>query len=82
MQKQNFSQGGFMPQNRQHHRKAKYPDKVAKPKSLVFVRIFLFSSVGSRNAYFPTAPLFYCFNKKSIVNNLEIIFLQYFILYA
>ena len=56
MQKQNFSQGGFMPQNRQHHRKAKYPDKVTKQKRLVFVRIFLFSSVGSRNAYFPTAP--------------------------
>ena len=56
MQKQNFSQGGFMPQNRQHHRKAKYPNKVAKPKSLAFVRIFLFRSAGSRNAYFPTAP--------------------------
>ena len=57
MQKQNFSQGGFMPQNRQHHRKAKYPDKVAKPKSLVFVRIFLFRSAGSKITYFPTAPL-------------------------
>ena len=56
MQKQNFSQGGFMPQNRQHHRKAKYPDKVAKPKSLVFVRIFLFRSAGSKITYFPTAP--------------------------
>lgn len=57
MQKQNFSQGGFMPKNRQHYRKIKYPDKVTKQKRLVFVRIFLFSSVGSRNAYFPTAPL-------------------------
>ena len=47
-----------MPQNRQHHRKAKYPDKVAKPKSLVFVRIFLFRSAGSKITYFPTAPLF------------------------
>ena len=46
-----------MPQNRQHHRKAKYPDKVAKPKSLVFVRIFLFRSAGSKITYFPTAPL-------------------------
>ena len=82
MQKQNFSQGGFMPQNRQYYRKVKYPDKVAKPKRLVFVRIFLFCSVGIKIQYFPTAPLFYCFNKKSIVNNLEIIFLQYFILYA
>jgi len=27
-------------------------------KRLVFVRIFLFSSVGSRNAYFPTAPFY------------------------
>ena len=45
-----------MPQNRQHHRKAKYPDKVAKPKSLVFVRIFLFRSAGSKITYFPTAP--------------------------
>ena len=34
MQKQNFSQGGFMPQNRQHHRKAKYPDKVTKQNAL------------------------------------------------
>ncbi len=59
MQKQNFSKGGFMPKNRQYYRKTKYPDKVAKPKSLVFVRIFLFSSVGSRNAYFPTAPAYY-----------------------
>ena len=56
MQKQNFSQGGFMAQNGHYYRKVKYPDKVAKPKRLVFVRIFLFSSVGSRNAYFPTAP--------------------------
>ena len=56
MQKQNFSQGGFMPQNRQHHRKAKYPNKVAKPKSLAFVRIFLFRSAGSKITYFPTAP--------------------------
>ena len=47
-----------MPQNRQYYRKVKYPDKVTKPKCLVFVRIFLFSSVGSRNAYFPTAPFF------------------------
>ena len=57
MQKQNFSQGGFMPKNRQHNRKTKYPDKVTKPKRLVFVRIFLFSSAGSRNAYFPTVPI-------------------------
>ena len=52
-----------MPKNRQHYRKIKYPDKVTKQKRLVFVRIFLFSSVGSRNAYFPTAPfifVFYC----------------------
>ena len=56
MQKQNFSQGGFMPQNRQYYRKVKYPDKVAKPKSLVFVRIFLFCSAGSKITYFPTAP--------------------------
>ena len=62
MQKQNFSKGGFMPKNRQYYRKVKYPDKVTKQKRLVFVRIFLFSSVGSRNAYFPTAPfeLYYC----------------------
>ena len=48
-----------MPKNRQHYRKIKYPDKVTKQKRLVFVRIFLFSSVVSRNVYFPTAPLFY-----------------------
>ena len=59
MQKQNFSQGGFMPKNRQYYRKTKYSDKVAKPKRLVFVRIFLFCSVGIKIQYFPTAPLFY-----------------------
>lgn len=57
MQKQNFSKGGFMPKNRQYYRKTKYPDKVAKPKSLVFVRIFLFRSAGSKITYFPTAPI-------------------------
>ena len=57
MQKQNFSQGGFMPKNRQYYKKAKYPDKVAKPKSLVFVRIFLFRSAGSKIQYVTTAPI-------------------------
>ena len=61
MQKQNFSQGGFMPKNRQHNRKTKYPDKVTKPKRLVFVRIFLFRSVGIKIQYFPTAPIVYLF---------------------
>ncbi len=56
MQKQNFSQGGFMPKNRQYYRKTKYPDKVTKPKRLVFVRIFLFCSVEIKIRYFPTAP--------------------------
>ena len=46
-----------MPQNSQYYRKVKYPDKVAKPKRLVFVRIFLFRSVGIKIQYFPTAPL-------------------------
>ena len=46
-----------MPQNRQYYRKVKYPDKVAKLKSLVFVRIFLFCSVGIKIQYFPTAPI-------------------------
>ena len=55
MQKQNFSQGGFMPKNRQHNRKTKYPDKVTKPKCLVFVRIFLFRSTRSKFIYLPTA---------------------------
>ena len=58
MQKQNFSKGGFMPKNRQYYRKTKYPDKVAEPKSLVFVRIFLFCSVGIKIQYFPTAPFY------------------------
>ena len=44
-----------MPKNRQYYRKVKYPDKVAEPKSLVFVRIFLFCSVGIKIQYFPTA---------------------------
>ena len=57
MQKQNFSQGGFMPQNRQYYRKTKYPDKLEEPESLVFVRIFLFRSVGIKIQYFPTSPL-------------------------
>ena len=48
-----------MPKNRQYYRKVKYPDKVAKPKCLVFVRIFLFCSVGIKIQYFPTAPLKY-----------------------
>ena len=64
MQKQNFSQGGFMPKNRQYYRKVKYPDKVTKPKCLVFVRIFLFCSVGIKIQYFPTAPYFEKFYKK------------------
>ena len=45
-----------MPKNRQYYRKTKYSDKVAKPKRLVFVRIFLFCSVGIKIQYFPTAP--------------------------
>ena len=56
MQKQNFSQGGFMPKNIRYYRKTKYPDKVTKPKRLVFVRIFLFCSAGSKITYFPTVP--------------------------
>ena len=50
-----------MPKNRQYNRKTKYPDKVTKPKCLVFVRIFLFSSVGIKIQYFPTAPADYFF---------------------
>ena len=45
-----------MPKNRQHYRKIKYPDKVTKPKRLVFVRIFLFRSARSKITYFPTVP--------------------------
>ena len=45
-----------MPKNRQYYRKTKYPDKVTKPKRLVFVRIFLFCSIGIKIQYFPTAP--------------------------
>ena len=54
-----------MPQNRQYYRETKYPDKVAKPKCLVFVRIFLFCSVGIKIQYFPTAPFLFriFFNK-------------------
>ena len=47
-----------MPQNRQYYRKTRYPDKVAKPKNLVFVRIFLFLSAGSKITYFPTFPYY------------------------
>jgi len=56
MQKQNFNQGGFMSKNIRYYRKIKYPDKVTKPKRLVFVRIFLFRPAGSKITYFPTAP--------------------------
>ena len=79
MQKQNLCQGDFMPKNRQHYRKIKYPDKVTKQKRLVFVRIFLFSSVGSRNAYFPTAPFSYhlcaSINAPTTIKHTPIIFL-------
>ena len=47
-----------MPKNRQNNRKTKYPDKVTKPKCLVFVRIFLFLSAGSKITYFPTFPYY------------------------
>ena len=47
-----------MPKNRQYYRKVKYPDKVTKPKRLVFVRIFLFRSAGIKIQYFPTVPSF------------------------
>ena len=50
---------GGVAQNESHHpkflHKTKYPDKVTKPKRLVFVRIFLFCSAGSKITYFPTA---------------------------
>ena len=48
---------GVMPKNRQYYRKIKYPDKVTKPKRLVFVRIFLFRSARSKITYFPTVPI-------------------------
>ena len=44
--REKISAKGDMPKNRQYYRKTKYPDKVTKPKRLVFVRIFLFCSVG------------------------------------
>ena len=50
-----------MPKNRQYYRKTKYPDKVTKPKRLVFVRIFLFRSARSKITYFPTVP--FCIKK-------------------
>lgn len=60
----------FIPKNRQHYRKIKYPDKFTKQKRLAFVRIFLFSSAGSRNAYFPTslfsANIFFMNSKSSL----------------
>ncbi len=34
----------------------KYPDKVTKPKHLVFVRVFLFSSVRSKITHILTDP--------------------------
>ena len=56
-----------MPKNRQYNRKTKYPDKVTKPKCLVFVRIFLFSSVGIKIQYFPTAPFLNLIEKNTLV---------------
>ena len=66
-----------MPKNRQHNRKTKYPDKVTKPKCLVFVRIFLFSSVGIKIQYFPTVPFFILYfvgikNLKKLLTNIPI----------
>ena len=52
-----------MPKNRQYYRKVKYPDKVTKPKRLVFVRIFLFRSAGIKIQYFPTAPFCKALNR-------------------
>jgi len=52
------AKGGGMPKNRQYYRKIKYPDKVTKPKRLVFVRIFLFRSARSKITYFPTVPFY------------------------
>ena len=46
-----------MPKNIRYYRKIKYPDKVTKPKRLVFVRIFLFCSVGIKIQYFLTASV-------------------------
>ena len=75
MQKQNFSQGGFMPKNRQYYRKTKYPDKVTKPKRLVFVRIFLFCSVGIKFQCFPTAPP----QCKTIYLTFFLVFLEFYL---
>ena len=56
-----------MPKNRQYYRKTKYPDKVTKPKRLVFVRIFLFCSARSKITYFPTVP--FCIKKAAALIN-------------
>ena len=51
---------GGVAQNESHHPKflhKKYNDKVTKPKRLVFVRIFLFRSAGSKITYFPTVTI-------------------------
>ena len=55
---------GGVAQNESHHPKflhKKYPDKVTKPKRLVFVRIFLFRSARSKITYFQTVP--FCIKK-------------------
>ena len=44
MQKQNLCQGDFMPKNRQHYRKIKYPDKVTKQNALYLSGYFYFLS--------------------------------------
>ena len=59
--REKISAKGGMPKNRQYYRKTKYPDKVTKPKRLVFVRIFLFRSARSKITYFPTVP--FCIKK-------------------
>ena len=50
--KSKISAKGGMLKNIRYYRKIKYPDKVTKPKRLVFVRIFLFRSTGSKITYF------------------------------
>ena len=57
-----------MPKNRQYYRKVKYPDKVTKPKRLVFVRIFLFRSAGIKIQYFPTVPFLFFYFMYTVFN--------------
>ena len=58
MQKQNLCQGDFMPKNRQHYRKIKYPDKVTKQNAL-YLSGYFYLVLWEVEMLISRQPLFY-----------------------